>query len=215
MRRSTRIAGVISIASLLIGLITMTPAASASTTDPITTDVYGNLPYTPEYNIDIDQAIWLFSNPLIFPAGTWTPIPVPQVPDRIEKPREPELSCDNVHVKRLYKTGFRGKNLVEAWAVLMRESGGRPDAISATGDYGVFQFNKAAHSRQDWWDTDKMLTWEYNMKIAYEISDGGRTWYPWDIDGRGDHLGRYTSSGTYGKFREWYDKFPCEITFKV
>lgn len=122
----------------------------------------------------------------------------------------PEWTCDDVHARRLYKAGFRGKNHREAWAILMRESGGRPDAISATGDYGVFQFNRAAHSRQDWWDSDRLLTWEYNMQVAFVMSDGGRTWYPWDIDGRGDHLARYTSASVFGKFREWYDKYPCE-----
>ena len=91
----------------------------------------------------------------------------------------------------------------------MRESGGRPDAISATGDYGIFQLNRATYSRADWWDTDRILTWRYSAEVVYRLTDGGRTWYPWDIDGQGRHLGRYTSTGTYNKFREWLDKYPC------
>lgn len=118
-------------------------------------------------------------------------------------------SCNDVHVQRLESVGFAGENLREAWAIMMRESGGRPDAISATGDYGVFQLNRSAHGSQPWWDTDRLLTWQYNMKVVYELTDGGRTWYPWDINGRGEWLGRYTSRGTYDKYRDWYAKYPC------
>lgn len=221
MRRSTRIAGVISIASLLVGLITTAPATSATVVEPNSEvqdstafEFVGIAPILPDYVIEdasSSELPWWVISPLTVPADGWNPVPTPQRPVEPEKPKKPEWTCDDVQVKRLYKTGFRGKNLVEAWAVMMRESGGRPDAISATGDYGVFQFNRAAHSKQSWWDTDKLLTWEYNMQVAYDMTDGGRTWYPWDIDGRGDHLARYTSSGTYNKFREWYDKFPCEF----
>lgn len=118
-------------------------------------------------------------------------------------------ACDDVHVQRLESVGFKGENLREAWAILMRESGGRPDAISSTGDYGVFQLNRAAHGNQPWWDTERLLTWQYNMAVVYEMTDGGRTWYPWDINGKGEWLARYTSRGTYDKYRDWYDKYPC------
>lgn len=124
------------------------------------------------------------------------------------KEGEPTL-CKNWLNTLLYETGFRGKNLREAWALVMRESGGREDAVSPTGDYGMFQFNRAAWSGEEWWNTNRLLTREYNAKIAYRISEGGKTWYPWDINGKGDHLGRYTSTHTYSKFREWYKKYPC------
>jgi len=117
--------------------------------------------------------------------------------------------CKNWLVRVLYKTGFRGKNLREAWAIVMRESGGREDAISSTGDYGMFQFNKSAWGRQKWWKTDLMLTREYNANIAFTISDGGRTWYPWDIDGKGRHKRNYTSAYVYNKYAMWYEKYPC------
>lgn len=128
-------------------------------------------------------------------------------PGVVQKKETPP--CKNWLVKALHKTGFRGKNLREAWAIVMRESGGREDAISATGDYGMFQFNKAAHGRQKWWNTELMLTREYNAKIAFKISDGGRTWYPWDIDGAGRHKANYTSKHVYGKYAMWYEKYPC------
>lgn len=120
--------------------------------------------------------------------------------------------CKNVLVTALHDAGFRGENLKEAWAIAMRESGGRPDAISSTGDYGVFQFNRAAHGRQDWWDTDRLLTREYNIKVAYRMSKGGKWWGPWDMSGSGEHLGRYTPASVGQKFDYWYDRFPerCE-----
>ena len=121
---------------------------------------------------------------------------------------EEQPACNHWLAKLLYKTGYRGKNLREAWAIVMRESGGREDAISATGDYGMFQFNKAAWGNQEWWDTELLLTREYNAEVAFEISDGGRTWYPWDIDGKGRHKANYTSSYVYEKYVSWYEKYP-------
>ena len=118
--------------------------------------------------------------------------------------------CKNWLVRELRETGFRGKNLMEAWAIVMRESGGRENAISATNDYGMFQFNRAAWSGQDWWDSKMLLTGEYNAKVAYHISRGGKTWYPWDIDGQGRHKGAYTSKATYKTYLKWYNKYPCK-----
>ena len=212
MRRSTRITGILSIASLVAGLILATPAASASTVDVTEgidfSEVSALSPGSSTFDFGI--SLWIInppSDPLRWITPPPTPAPVPQK----EKAQKPKWTCENVHVMRLYKTGFRGKNLIEAWAIIMRESGGREDGISSTGDYGVFQFNKAAHSDQPWWNTEKLLTWEYNMQIGYEMSQGGRTWYPWDISGRGEHLSRYSPAGVFNKFLGWYDKFPCEL----
>jgi hypothetical protein len=116
--------------------------------------------------------------------------------------------CKDWLAKSLKKAGFKGNGLRIAWAIAMRESGGRANAISSTGDYGVFQFNRAAHSSQPWWNTTKMLERDYNIMIAYQISQGGKTFYPWDIDGKGRHKGNYTSSGVYNKYKSWYMKFP-------
>lgn len=116
--------------------------------------------------------------------------------------------CKNFLVEVLYEVGFRGENLREAWAIVMRESGGRADAVSSTGDYGIFQFNRAAWSGQEWWDSSRLLTREYNAKVAFEISRGGKTWYPWDIDGQGNWQGRYSSHGTYMKYKSFYEQYP-------
>ena len=128
----------------------------------------------------------------------------PVVNDKAEKPK----TCKNWLVRELREAGFRGKGLRIAWAIAMRESGGRANAISSTGDYGVFQFNRAAWGKQPWWNTKKMLDRDYNIMIAYRISQKGKTFYPWDIDGQGRHKAEYTSSGVYAKYKSWYKKYP-------
>lgn len=131
----------------------------------------------------------------------------PPVVTTKEKAKKPK-TCHNFLANDMKDAGFKGKGLRIGWAIAMRESGGRADAISSTGDYGVFQFNRAAHSKQPWWNTAKLLTRDYNIMVAYNMSQHGHTWYPWDIDGQGNHKGAYTSSGVYAKFKSWYNKFP-------
>ena len=118
--------------------------------------------------------------------------------------------CKNWLVRELKEAGFKGRGLRIAWAIAMRESGGRANAISSTGDYGVFQFNRAAWGKQPWWNTTKMLNRDYNIMIAYRISQKGKTFYPWDIDGKGNHKANYTSRGVYQKYKSWYNKYPCK-----
>ena len=119
-------------------------------------------------------------------------------------------TCKNWLVRELKQAGFKGRGLRIAWAIAMRESGGRANAISSSGDYGVFQFNRAAHSNQPWWNTKKLLTRDYNIMIAYRMSQHGKTFYPWDIDGKGNHKGNYTSSSVYAKYKSWYNNYPCK-----
>ena len=123
---------------------------------------------------------------------------------------KPKNACKNWLVRELREAGFKGRGLKIAWAIAMRESGGRANAISSTGDYGVFQFNLAAHGDQPWWNTNKMLDRDYNIMIAYRMSQKGKTFYPWDIDGKGNHKGAYTSNAVYQKYKSWYNKYPCK-----
>ena len=118
-------------------------------------------------------------------------------------------TCKNWLVRELREAGFKGKGLKIAWSIAMRESGGRADAISSTGDYGVFQFNRAAHSDQPWWNTSKLLTRDYNIMIAYKMSQGGKTFYPWDINGRGEWKQTWSTRGSYQSYAKWYSKYPC------
>jgi Lysozyme like domain len=118
-------------------------------------------------------------------------------------------TCTDPVVTVLQSAGFRGRALRYAYGIVMRESKGHARAISRTGDYGLFQFNRAAHSRSDWWHSTRLLDPSYNAAVAWRISQGGRTWYPWDISGRGTHLGRYSSSATYRVFVQYVKAYPC------
>lgn len=137
------------------------------------------------------------------------PIATEAIQPVVKKAEKPK-TCKNWLVRELRDAGFKGKGLRIAWAIAMRESGGRANAISSTGDYGVFQFNRAAWSSAPWWNTKKLLTRDYNIMIAYRISQKGKTFYPWDIDGQGRHKGNYTSHSVYAKYKTWYNKYPCK-----
>lgn len=117
--------------------------------------------------------------------------------------------CDNSLATTLHSVGFRGQNLKEAWAIAMRESGGRASAISSTQDYGLFQFNRAAWHKAHWWDPKSLLQPKYNATVAFRVSKGGKTWYPWDLSGKGEHLGRYSPASVGQKFQHWLNKFPA------
>jgi len=116
--------------------------------------------------------------------------------------------CHNSLANAIHDAGFRGANVREAWSIAMRESGGNPSSISNTGDYGVFQFNKASHKTASWWDSKRLLTRSYNISVAYRLSKGGKSWKAWDLSGTGKFLGRYTSKSTGLKYEFWYKQFP-------
>jgi hypothetical protein len=118
-------------------------------------------------------------------------------------------ACTDPVVNVLHSAGFTGRALRYAYGIVMRESKGHAIAISRTNDYGLFQWNKAAWSRAKWWDPVRLLDPAYNASVAFEISQGGRTFYPWDINGRGYHLGRYSSRATYRVFVQYVKAYPC------
>ena len=119
-------------------------------------------------------------------------------------------TCSDPVVDVLHSAGFRGRALRYAYGIVMRESKGNPRAISpGRADLGLFQWNRAAWSRATWWDERQLLNGDYSARIAYKISQGGRTWYPWDINGRGYHLGRYSSKSTYRVWVQYVKAYPC------
>lgn len=149
---------------------------------------------------------------LVLPIGTAMALPLPMAKEpAVAHIKKKSWACKDVLARRLHAAGFRGENLREAWAIAMRESGGNPKSISASGDYGVFQFNHAAHGGQTWWSSRKLLTPEYNIQIAYRMSKGGKWWGPWDLTGQGEFLGRYTPRSTYNAYRKWYERYPCAV----
>lgn len=111
-------------------------------------------------------------------------------------------------MKTLQQAGFSGPGLARAWAHVMVESGGNPQAFNGntnTGDrsFGLFQINMLGalgpdrlkryglRSEQD------LLDPVTNAKVAFAMSKGGRDFTPW------------TGSREDGdKFKGWLAKFP-------
>lgn len=114
----------------------------------------------------------------------------------------------------LRNAGFKGEALRTAWAVAMRESGGRPSAYNgnqATGDnsYGLFQINmlgKLGEDRRKKYglrDNNDLLNPETNARVAFKMTNKGRNWFSWDIDANG-----YDGGSHAGKYQEYYAKYP-------
>lgn len=66
-----------------------------------------------------------------------------------------------------------------ALCVARGESGYNPGAISHTGDYGVFQINRA--SWYDTYDWTRILDPVYNVGVGWAMSQRGRSWGPWVV----------------------------------
>jgi len=91
----------------------------------------------------------------------------------------------------LSSVGFEGDQLKQAWAVVMKESTGRPMAHnqnSKTGDnsYGLFQINMigslgpARLSQFGLSNNEELFDPLTNARIAYIISEGGKNWSAWN-----------------------------------
>ena len=118
--------------------------------------------------------------------------------------------CKNELAQVLYRAGFRGDKLREAWAIAMRESGGQADIGPGNphfngSDWGLFQFNKPSWGHVSWWDDKKMLDADYNASIAFKISKGGSYWLPWGLTGDGKPNGAlYKNAGwTDAQIQAW------------
>ena len=112
----------------------------------------------------------------------------------------------------LSAVGFEGKALKTAWAVVKKESNGRPLAFngnSRTGDssYGIFQINMIGGlgvTRRDKYDleTNKdLFDAVINAEIAYHMSNGVENWAAWKVEAP------YTNKDEI-RFMQWYNKFP-------
>ena len=132
--------------------------------------------------------------------------------------------CGDWLTKLLARVGFEGENLREAWAIVMRESGGNEDAISVTNDLGLFQINTFAWSGQDWFNRELLLTREYNAQVALMLSQGGKSWYAWGLDGQGRlNPGAYVNSGwsdeqingLLDRYLRWYKFYPCRPAYEA
>jgi hypothetical protein len=105
----------------------------------------------------------------------------------------------------LYLVGFRGNDLVVAWAIAKKESNGRPLAFNGnhkTGDssYGVFQINMIDNlgpDRRNKFDLDsnaELFNPVKNAEIAHYMSRGGEDWSSW--------------KGITPRTKMWMKKFP-------
>ena len=119
---------------------------------------------------------------------------------------ENKVSLTDLELKELLSlVGFKGKDLVVAWAVAKKESNGRPLAFNGnhkTGDssYGVFQINMIDNlgpDRRNKFDLEsnaELFNPVKNAEIAYYMTKGGEDWSSW--------------KGITPRTKTWMSKFP-------
>jgi hypothetical protein len=121
---------------------------------------------------------------------------------------------DEELVKMLSTVGFEGKALKVAWAVVKKESNGRPLAFNGnikTGDnsYGIFQINMIGGlgvARRDKFDLDsnkELFDPVVNAQIAFHMSNEGSDWSSWGV-------GKFPYNGNTDQamYNLWITKFP-------
>lgn len=121
---------------------------------------------------------------------------------------------DEELVKMLSIVGFEGKALKVAWAVVKKESNGRPLAFNGnvkTGDnsYGIFQINMIGGlgvARRDKFDLESnkdLFDPVVNAQIAYYMSNEGSDWSAWGV-------GKFPYNGNTNQamYNLWITKFP-------
>jgi cation transport regulator ChaB len=114
----------------------------------------------------------------------------------------------------LRTVGFEGKALKVAWAVVKKESNGRPLAFNGnvkTGDnsYGIFQINMIGGlgvARRDKFDLNSnkdLFDPVVNAQIAYHMSGKGSDWSSWGVG-----TFPYNGNTQQSNFNLWITKFP-------
>jgi len=119
---------------------------------------------------------------------------------------ENKTSLTDIELKQLLSlVGFKGKDLVVAWAVAKKESNGRPLAFNGnhkTGDssYGMFQINMIdtlgpdRRTKFDLESNAELFNPVKNAEIAYYMTNGGDDWSSW--------------KGITPRTKYWMAKFP-------
>lgn len=119
------------------------------------------------------------------------PIPV-VITDPLIKYKDAKSLTSVQLVELLDAVGFKGKSLKTAWAVVMKESRGRPVAHNTnagTGDnsYGLFQINMIGDLgpvRRDKFGIAKnseLLDPVTNAQAAFYMTGGGKDWGSWGL----------------------------------
>jgi hypothetical protein len=116
-------------------------------------------------------------------------------------------------VSVLRQAGFKGKALRTAYAIAMRESGGRPEAFNGntgTGDrsWGLFQINtlgplKSRVQQYGLQSEQDLLDPANNARAAYQLSKGGTDFGAWGIGPNA-----YRSGAGFDTIKKYYDAFP-------
>jgi len=133
----------------------------------------------------------------------------------LKKFSEQKTAFSDEELVRLLSTiGFEGKALKVAWAVVKKESNGRPLAFNGnvkTGDnsYGIFQINMIGGlgvARRDKFDLDSnkdLFDPVVNAQIAYYMSNEGSDWSSWGV-------GKFPYNGDTNQamYNLWITKFP-------
>ena len=119
---------------------------------------------------------------------------------------ENKVSLTDLELKELLSlVGFKGTDLVVAWAVAKKESNGRPLAFNGnhkTGDssYGMFQINMIDNlgpdrrTRFDLESNAELFNPVKNAEITYYMTNGGNDWSSW--------------KGITPRTKFWMSKFP-------
>jgi len=121
---------------------------------------------------------------------------------------------DEELAKMLSTIGFEGRALKVAWAVVKKESNGRPLAFNGnvkTGDnsYGIFQINMIGGlgvARRDKYELNsnkELFDPVVNAQIAYLMTNEGSNWSSWGV-------GKFPYNGNteQSNFNLWIKKFP-------
>lgn len=138
-------------------------------------------------------------------------------PVRVERAtRSVVRECPDPLARLLADHGWTGMQNRVAWAVVMRESNGRPDVV-AGGGYGLFQLQAEAWDDSAWWDWDSILDPEANARMARYVYDE-HGWRPWGLTNDGTAVddrdyGRWSDTQKrewiWEPFTSWYGKYPC------
>jgi cell wall-associated NlpC family hydrolase len=123
-----------------------------------------------------------------------------------------DAMSDTDLLNTLQRAGFKGERLREAWAIVMRESNGRPMAHNLTpgvdNSYGMFQINfdpakldpKKRHDSflkyvEGYTDRSSLFDPDVAARAAAYMSQKGKNWKSW-------------VSPTYGRAKDFYEDFP-------
>ena len=115
----------------------------------------------------------------------------------------------------LADAGWRGRDLKTAWAIVMRESNGRPDV----GTGGLFQLKASVWAGTDIWPAD-ISNPDQNAAAAFKLWKRSG-WRPWGITQNGHGIDSRDYSGwddstqwawIWEPYASWRAEYPCEVT---